>query len=228
MPGWWPVKEAEAKRLRWAYRRAILGMTALNLVIGVAAVLVWFKWQDPAFLDRGQLFLIFPLLVVWVVLLRRFPNRVYKTRQDLITRRVDTVIGAGVLHPVPGFRLFAPARHQFTVDGMSFNADGFSMQDFCLGKKVVVRYAHYSGVLLSINELTSGTARASEPAFSEQEIDILRLMQQGLPDKLIARQLGLNPATVRTYNSGLYRKLSVTNRGAAVAKARELGLLDVN
>ncbi|MDX1705665.1 response regulator transcription factor [Pseudidiomarina sp.] len=223
------MKEAEYRRLRWAYRRAILGATALNLVIGVAAVLVWFKWQQPGFLDRGQLFLILPLLLIWTILLRKFPLRVYQIRRDLISRRVETVIGAGVLHPKPGFRLFAPPRQEFTLDGLSFNVDGLSVSDLYLGKKVLVRYACHSDTLLSVQKLDTGKVRADTGVeFSEQEIAILRLMRDGQSDKLIARELGLNPTTIRTYNSNLYRKLSVTTRKAAVAQAWRLGLYDVN
>lgn len=223
------MKEAEYRRLRWAYRRAILGATALNLVIGVAAVLIWFKWQQPGFLDRGQLFLIFPLLLIWAMLLRKFPLRVYQIRRDLIARRVESVLGAGVLHPKPGFGLFAPPRQEFTVDGISFSADGLSVSELYLGKKVLVRYACHSATLLSVQELDSGKVRAGTGIeFSNQEIAILKLMRAGKSDKLIARELDLNPTTIRTYNSNLYRKLSVTSRKAAVAEARRLGLYDVN
>jgi LuxR family transcriptional regulator, maltose regulon positive regulatory protein len=41
----------------------------------------------------------------------------------------------------------------------------------------------------------------------------------------IAQELELSPNTIKTHTQAIYRKLGVSARPAAVARARELGLL---
>jgi predicted ATPase/DNA-binding CsgD family transcriptional regulator len=59
-----------------------------------------------------------------------------------------------------------------------------------------------------------------------RELDILRLMAEGLTNREIARELVLSPETVKWYNKQSYSKLGVGNRTQAVARVREYGLLD--
>lgn len=58
-----------------------------------------------------------------------------------------------------------------------------------------------------------------------RELQILRLMAAGLSNQAIGAELALSVNTVRWYASQLFTKLDVSGRGAAVARARELGLL---
>ncbi len=62
-------------------------------------------------------------------------------------------------------------------------------------------------------------------ALSDREYQVLELLAQGLPNKLIARQLGTSENTVKFHLKNLFRKLSVTKRVAAIHVAREQGLL---
>ena len=64
----------------------------------------------------------------------------------------------------------------------------------------------------------------SEP-ISERELEILRLMANGLRNRDIARQLHLAEGTVKNYISSLLRKLFVQDRTHAVVRAKELGLI---
>lgn len=68
-----------------------------------------------------------------------------------------------------------------------------------------------------------GTGAVGLEAFSEREIDMLRLLAQAMPNKKIARALGLSPETVKWYLSRIYGKLSVSGRDEAVARVRDLG-----
>ena len=65
------------------------------------------------------------------------------------------------------------------------------------------------------------------PQLKEREIQVLRLLAEGLSDRAIASRLSLAPETVRWYNKELYVKLDVTSRTQAVRRATALGLLDV-
>jgi LuxR family maltose regulon positive regulatory protein len=61
---------------------------------------------------------------------------------------------------------------------------------------------------------------------SERELEVLRLLGTELDGPDIARELMVSLNTVRTHTKHIYAKLAVTNRRAAVRRARELGLLN--
>ncbi len=61
--------------------------------------------------------------------------------------------------------------------------------------------------------------------FSKREIEILRLIVEGLSNREISQQLALSPETVKWYNKQLFSKLGVTSRTRASAAAAEYGLL---
>jgi DNA-binding NarL/FixJ family response regulator len=57
-----------------------------------------------------------------------------------------------------------------------------------------------------------------------RQLDVLRLLLKGEPNKLIARQLGLTEGTVKVHIAAILRVLQVRNRTEAVVRARELGI----
>ena len=60
---------------------------------------------------------------------------------------------------------------------------------------------------------------------SQRELDILRLVAQGLSNQEIGKRLFLALSTVKGHNRVIFDKLQVKNRTEAVARARERGLL---
>ncbi len=58
-----------------------------------------------------------------------------------------------------------------------------------------------------------------------RELQILRLLDKDLTNKEIARELVLTTGTVKVHTSNVYRKLSVSNRRAAVSLSKSLGFL---
>ncbi len=58
-----------------------------------------------------------------------------------------------------------------------------------------------------------------------REVDVLRLVAQGLTDKEVAEALILSTRTVSTHLTSIYGKLQVTSRGAATRFAIEHGLV---
>jgi ATP/maltotriose-dependent transcriptional regulator MalT len=60
---------------------------------------------------------------------------------------------------------------------------------------------------------------------SQRELDVLRLIAQGLSNDEIGKRLFLALDTVKGHNRRIYDKLQVQRRTEAVARARELGLL---
>ena len=68
-------------------------------------------------------------------------------------------------------------------------------------------------------------ARLVEP-LSPREMEVLVLIARGLSNEEIARELVIAPGTSKTHTASILRKLGVNNRTRAVARARELRLLD--
>jgi DNA-binding CsgD family transcriptional regulator len=63
-------------------------------------------------------------------------------------------------------------------------------------------------------------------SLTPREIEVLVLAADGHSGPELAQALVLSPATVSTHFKNIYKKLDVTNRAAAVAKAMRLGLID--
>jgi LuxR family maltose regulon positive regulatory protein len=58
-----------------------------------------------------------------------------------------------------------------------------------------------------------------------REVEVLRLLAQGLPNKEIAAELIISPNTVKKHTINIYRKLHVPNRQRAIRAARTAGYL---
>jgi LuxR family transcriptional regulator, maltose regulon positive regulatory protein len=92
---------------------------------------------------------------------------------------------------------------------------------------------YVSGLLAAIETETSPpseegslrTARVLVEPLSERELEVLRLIASGMPNRNIARNLFVAVSTVKTHVNNICRKLEARNRTQAVARARELDLL---
>lgn len=69
-------------------------------------------------------------------------------------------------------------------------------------------------------------APAASLSLTARQREVLTLMCEGKPNKVIARSLGLAERTVKTHVSAIFRALQVVNRTQAVVAARELALVD--
>ena len=65
----------------------------------------------------------------------------------------------------------------------------------------------------------------SNELLSQRELEVLRLIAQGLSNDEISQQLFLALDTVKGHNRRIYGKLQVQRRTEAIIRARELGLL---
>jgi ATP/maltotriose-dependent transcriptional regulator MalT len=64
-----------------------------------------------------------------------------------------------------------------------------------------------------------------EEDLSGREVEILRLLERGLTNKQIARNLGVTINTVKWYLKSIYVKLGVARRGESIAEARRRRIL---
>jgi DNA-binding NarL/FixJ family response regulator len=65
---------------------------------------------------------------------------------------------------------------------------------------------------------------ADDPGLSQREREVLGLVAAGLPNKLIARRLGVSEKTVKAHLTNVFRRIDVTDRTQAALWAREHGI----
>jgi DNA-binding NarL/FixJ family response regulator len=89
--------------------------------------------------------------------------------------------------------------------------------------------------LLSQSGSTDGAARRARQAtsvsvetlgLSARQIEVLKLIAKGAPNKIICRELGLAERTVKAHVTAVLRALKVTSRTQAAIEASRLGLVD--
>lgn len=66
---------------------------------------------------------------------------------------------------------------------------------------------------------------SKEPVVTNRELEVLRLLFDGLSARQIATNLGLSERTVNTHVANVYRKLGASNRVEAIRIAMRLGML---
>ena len=72
--------------------------------------------------------------------------------------------------------------------------------------------------------LLDARAERPEAQLSERELEVLRCVAQGLPNKLIARSLGISEKTVKAHLTRIYQQIGVTDRTQAALWAKERGI----
>lgn len=83
--------------------------------------------------------------------------------------------------------------------------------------------SHFAADLPSKSGQPSGSTLIT--TLTERELEILKLIAQGLSNREIGERLFLALSTVKGYNRIIFDKLQVQRRTEAVARARHLGLL---
>ncbi|MEM1379635.1 MAG: response regulator transcription factor [Pseudomonadota bacterium] len=82
--------------------------------------------------------------------------------------------------------------------------------------------------MLQSDGITSKTPEAQNVGLSNRELQVLEAFAQGYSYKDVARQYDLSYHTVTDYVKSLYKKLQVTSRSQAVARAAQAGLIDLS
>jgi DNA-binding NarL/FixJ family response regulator len=60
---------------------------------------------------------------------------------------------------------------------------------------------------------------------TERELDVLRLLAEGLSNREIGNKLSLTEGTVKNYVTNVLQKIGVRDRTQAALRGRELGLV---
>ncbi len=114
---------------------------------------------------------------------------------------------------------------------MDAGASGYILKDdretHCILASVV-RSVAAGGIHLSkeaYEQFMRKTAKKSHLSPRQEEILYLCASYPGWPSEEIGNELGLSGATVRNILSQIYAKLGVSNRSAAIDRAKEFGLI---
>lgn len=135
---------------------------------------------------------------------------------------------AGDLPPVvvllPGPALYAEARRAGALGLVARDADGETLA-------LAVRAAR-RGLRLTDAALDGAMPGTQSPALQPEaveltarELEVLRLVAEGLANKAIAARLGISDHTVKFHLNSVLRKLGAQSRTEAVVRATRLGLL---
>jgi DNA-binding NarL/FixJ family response regulator len=88
------------------------------------------------------------------------------------------------------------------------------------------------GIVAGVPPMQNGDARSAgassatlehlRSVLTERQVEVLQLLSQGKPNKLIGRSLGISEGTVKIHLAAIFRALNVRNRTEAVVAAQAL------
>jgi DNA-binding NarL/FixJ family response regulator len=126
---------------------------------------------------------------------------------------------------------------EYVYEAMKIGASGFLLKDVPRDELVAaIRGIHRDETLLSpaitrrlieqfVRRPPPGSTPLALAELTERELEVLRLVAEGLSNGEIAERLFLSAATVKTHVANLLRKLDLRDRVQAVVLAYESGLV---
>jgi DNA-binding NarL/FixJ family response regulator len=139
------------------------------------------------------------------------------------TRRIAAMDGPAVV------MLSTFSEHVRVLDALDAGAAGYLVKDAAPEEIIsaVVAAARGEAPLAPRAAAALLGARGPKtPQLSDREQEVLALVARGLPNKLIARRLGIAEKTVKTHLTGAYRAIGVSGRTEAALWAHERGLVE--
>jgi DNA-binding NarL/FixJ family response regulator len=127
----------------------------------------------------------------------------------------------------------------YVFEGLRAGAVGYLLKDLS-GQELAnaVRTVYHGGAIIEpavAKRVMAEFARLHPPArsidqglpepLSERELDILKLVSDGLSNREIGSKLGLSEGTVKNYVTSVLQKIGVRDRTQAALRGRELGII---
>jgi DNA-binding NarL/FixJ family response regulator len=133
--------------------------------------------------------------------------------------RIDAALGAGAV----GY-LLKDAEPEVLLDGIRAVARGESPLDPRAARHLLARTAG-RGPASSDSDPRAGRETTVDPGLSPREVEVLRLVVDGLLNKQIAQRLGITERTVKAHLTSAYQRIGVADRTQAAlwVQRHELG-----
>lgn len=140
------------------------------------------------------------------------------------TRRI---VAAGL--PTQVVVLTSFSDQQWILDALDAGAAGYILKHASPDELLeAIRAAHAGGSPLDpkaarvlLDRGRSGAGSTGTAKLSEREEEVLRLVASGLPNKQIARKLGIAERTVKAHLTNIFQRIGVTDRTQAALWARD-------
>jgi LuxR family transcriptional regulator, maltose regulon positive regulatory protein len=110
-----------------------------------------------------------------------------------------------------------------TAEGAS--SEAATLLRGCVDAGATLRPLARAGQGMSVTATAGDERYTPDEELTPRELEVLRLLDTHLSRREIGQRLYVSLNTVKTHQRALYRKLGVEDRGAAVQRARELGLV---
>ncbi len=231
------LSKAQTRAL-YQHRLLILAKT-----LGFAGILVslfillFLKLRLPSFANHGELFFWIPISLFWLWLLRLSPMQWFRINADLREGKIAQVEGRVVCRWRNTFGLIQFPGYEIQVSNQVFPLSGDEFFKFTNQGDYRIISSPRAKVFLGAVPITGLPDHAAENGvqihppevisdlLTARELEILKLLADGLSNKEIANQLSLSVNTIKMYASRIYQKLGVSRRTEAVALARKRGIL---
>jgi two-component system, NarL family, response regulator LiaR len=155
---------------------------------------------------------------------------------DLLMPRMDGVTAIGQIkrsHPdIEVIALTSVLEDNAVVGAIRAGAIGYLLKDTASDDLLrAIKAASEGQVQLSPRAaarlLREVRAPESPEKLTEREVDVLRLLAQGLANKQIAHSLGIGEKTIKSHVSNILAKLGVNSRTQAALYAASIGLVEM-
>ena len=136
------------------------------------------------------------------------------------------------LHPVVG--KFTDDNDEYIFQGIQAGARAFLLKDSPREELFKAIRAVWRGESLLepavagkvLDRFTELSRQSAAPdCLSERELEVVRLMATGAPNKVIAERLSISGSTVKTHIQSIFQKLTVSDRTEAVTESLRRGLI---
>lgn len=191
-------------------------------------------WDDPGPLSAGDR----ERMRMHVYFVERIFSRPEPLRRIglLAATHHERLDGSGYHRGMGGTMLSVPARIVAAADAYHARLQPRPYRPAMTGEEAAGQLRHETAAgqwdpavvdaVLQAAGHRASRSRAGGPAgLTAREADVLALLAEGLPNKGIARQLGISAKTVGNHVEHIYTKLGVTNRAAAAMQAMQHGLV---
>jgi DNA-binding NarL/FixJ family response regulator len=176
------------------------------------------------------------------IALRRLQNTADQMAPDVILLDLN-LPGMSGLEAIPWIKKYAPNteiivltqsdRESDVVQAVSAGASGYLLKSTTRDQlEDSIRTVVEGGATLDpgvarflLRSMQPAPQQTSEDdTLTERELEVLKLIGEGLSKKMVANQLGISPKTVAIHAGHIYEKLNVPNAPAAISKAYKTGI----